>query len=113
MVEGFVDKNFLGIYFVYVSQWNTKKNFRYIYIAQLRYHQEYLYCLYSPDDALVVQNIYIENYFFSVLLWNVYQVYPEKIFIKQIDFFLALPYRTDNWIRTSQWYWTALALRGP
>ena len=41
-----------------------------MYFAQLRHHQENTesidtdtatqYCLYSPDDALIVRNIYVE-----------------------------------------------------
>ena len=36
--------------------------------------------MYSPHDALIVRNIYIES-FFCILVRNVYQDYPGKSFI--------------------------------
>ena len=65
------NKTFLGIYLVYVSQKTQCK-----YFAQLRHHQENTdnsvrtiqYCMYSPDDALVVRNIYISEVFWVPLI---------------------------------------------
>ena len=45
----------------------TIKIFRYIFFAQLRHHQEDGAILCLSDDALIVRNIYIEN-FYCVLL---------------------------------------------
>ena len=61
----------------------TQKNSLYIFFAQIRIIRRIQtvsqYWMYSPDDALVARNIYISKGFCN-LLWNVYQVYPEKSF---------------------------------
>ena len=48
----------------HVSQINTQRISLCIYIAQLRHKQEnaekFMTCLYLPDDALIMQNIYRE-----------------------------------------------------
>ena len=59
----------------------------YIYIFYIIIYYIFLvYCLYYPDDALVVRNIYIEGFF--VFYCETYTKYiPKKTIINYFDFF--------------------------